>query len=75
VVAQFQAKPNQLVLETFNPSTGASLSKQAIPLKNISGDFYAIPTVFGWVGNIAYLAIETNIYTLDVTTGQLKVLY
>jgi len=47
LVVQFQAKPNQLVLETFNPATGASLSKQAIPLKNISGDFYALPTVLG----------------------------
>ena len=39
LVVQFQAKPNQLVLETFNPATGASLSKQAIPLKNIFGGF------------------------------------
>jgi hypothetical protein len=75
VVAQFQAQPNQLVLETFNPSTGVSLSKQAIPLKNVSGDFYDIPTVLGWQGNIAYLNIDLNIYSLDVTTGQLKVLY
>ena len=75
VVAQFQAKPNQLVLETFNPATGASLSKQAIPLKNVSGDFYDIPTVLGWQGNIAYLVIDLNIYSLDVSTGQLKIIY
>jgi outer membrane protein assembly factor BamB len=75
VVVQFQAQPNQLVLETFNPATGASLSKQAIPLKNISGDFYGIPAVLGWQGNIAYLNIDSNIYSLDVSTGQLKVIY
>lgn len=72
---QFQAQPNQLILETFNLATGASLSKQTIPLKNISGDFYAIPTVFGWVGNVAYVDIELNIYPLDVTTGRLKIIY
>jgi len=75
VVVQFQAQPNQLVLETFNPATGASLSKQAIPLINISGDFYSIPSVLGWQGNIGYLNIDSNIYSLDVTTGQLKVIY
>ena len=75
VVSTFQAKPNQLVLETFNPATGTSLNKQAVALKNISGDFYDIPSVVGWHGNIAYLNIELNIYSLDFTTGQLKVIY
>jgi outer membrane protein assembly factor BamB len=75
VVSKFQAQPNQLVLETFNPATGTSLGKQAIPLKGISGDFYDIPTMIGWQGNIAYLNIDLSIYSLDVTTGQLKVIY
>jgi outer membrane protein assembly factor BamB/ribosomal protein L7/L12 len=75
VVVQFQAQPNQLVLETFNPATGASLSKQAIPLKNISGDFYGIPAILGWQGNIGYINIDSNMYSLDVSTGQLKVIY
>ena len=75
VVSKFQAQPNQLVLETFNPATGTSLGKQAIPLKGVSGDFYDIPTVIGWQGNIAYLNIDLSIYSLDVTTGQLKVIY
>ena len=75
VVSKFQGQPNQLVLETFDPAAGTSLGKQAIALKNVSGDFYDIPTVIGWQGNIAYLSLELNIYTLDVTTGQLKVIY
>ena len=75
VVSQFQAKPNQLVLETFNPATGASLGKQAILLKRISGDFYDIPSVIGWQGNVAYLALDLSVYSLDVSTGQLKVIY
>jgi hypothetical protein len=75
VVIEFQAKPNQLVLETFDPATGTSMGKKALPLKRISGDFYDIPTVLGWQGNVAYLSMDLNIYSLDVTTGQLKMIY
>jgi outer membrane protein assembly factor BamB/ribosomal protein L7/L12 len=75
VVGKFQAKPNQLVLETFDPATGTSLGKRAISLNRISGDFYDIPTVIGWQGNTAYLNVDLNIYSLDVTTGQLKAIY
>jgi hypothetical protein len=75
VVATFQAQPNQLVLETFNPANGSSTGKQAIALKNVSGDFYDIPTVLGWQGNIAYVSIDLEIYSLDITTGQLKSIY
>ena len=75
VVCTFQGQPNQLVLETFNPASGTSLGKKAIPLNNISGDFYDIPTVLSWQGNVAYLSLDLNIYSLDVTTGQLKVIY
>jgi ribosomal protein L7/L12 len=75
VVATFQAQPNQLVLETFNPATGSSTGKRAIALKNVSGDFYDIPKVLGWQGNLAYVDIDLEIYSLDVATGQLKVIY
>ena len=75
VVSTFQAQPNQLVLETFNPASGTSMSKQAVALKKVSGDFYDIPTVLGWQGNIAFIYLEINIYSLDITTGQIKVIY
>jgi outer membrane protein assembly factor BamB/ribosomal protein L7/L12 len=75
VVIEFQAKPNQLVLETFNQASGASMGKKAVPLKRVSGDFYGIPKVLGWQGDVAYLTIELNIYSLDVTTSQLKLIY
>ncbi len=75
VVATFQAQPNQLILETFNPATGSSTGKQAIALKNVSGDFYDIPKVLGWQDNLAYVDIDLEIYSLDVTTGQLKMIY
>jgi ribosomal protein L7/L12 len=75
VVVKFQGKPNQLVLETFNPADGTSQGKQTLPLNKVSGDFYSIPTVIGWQGSVAYLSLESNIYALDVATGKMKVVY
>ena len=75
VVITFRGEPNQLTLETFNPADGTSLGKQTVPLKTISGDFYSIPAVIGWQGNLLYLDIESNIYSLDVSTGHLKIVY
>ncbi len=75
VIMKFQAQPNQLIMETFNPADGTSLGTQTIKLNKVSGDFYEIPTVISWQGNIAYLSLESNIYTLDVTSGKLKTLY
>jgi outer membrane protein assembly factor BamB len=75
VVIKFQGKPNQLVLETFNPADGTSQGKQTLALNKVSGDFYSIPTVIGWQGSLVYLSLESNIYALDVATGKLKVMY
>ena len=75
VVIKFQAKPNQLVLEIFNPADGTSQGKQTLALNKVSGDFYSIPTVIGWQGSLVYLSLESNIYALDVTTGKMKVVY
>ena len=75
VVIKFQAKPNQLVLESFNPADGTSPGNQTIMLNKISGDFYVIPTVIGWQGDTVYLSLEANIYSLDVANGTLKLVY
>ena len=75
VVMKFQAKPNQLILQTFNPVDGISLGSQTIALGRISGDFYESPTFIGWQGDVAYFSLESNIYSLDVTTGKLKAVY
>jgi hypothetical protein len=48
---------------------------RSLALKKVSGDFYSIPTVFGWQGNVVYLSLESNIYALDVATAKLKVVY
>jgi hypothetical protein len=75
VILKFQGKPNQLSLETFNPADGTSMGKQTLPLKKVSGDFYSIPTVIGWQGSLVYLSLESNIYSLETTTGKFKLVY
>jgi outer membrane protein assembly factor BamB len=75
VVINFKGEPNQLVMQTFNPADGTSQGQQTIALNKISGDFYSIPTVVGWQGSVVYLSVESNLYSLDVTTGKLKTIY
>ncbi|MEW5830782.1 MAG: PQQ-binding-like beta-propeller repeat protein [Chloroflexota bacterium] len=75
LLIEFQAEPNQLVLKTFDPASGSSLGETAIPMKEVSGDFYSIPTVIGWHGTEIYFILDTRIYALDVATGQLVMKY
>jgi hypothetical protein len=70
---QFQAAPNQLVLQTLNPADGTPASAITLPFKAVSGDFYAVPTVIGWQDNVIYFVLESKIYSVDITTG--KVLF
>jgi outer membrane protein assembly factor BamB/ribosomal protein L7/L12 len=75
VVMTFKGQPNQLVIETFNPADGTSLGKKTIALSHISGDFYSIPSVISWQGNLGYLSLDYGFYSLDVVSDTLKFLY
>jgi LSD1 subclass zinc finger protein len=70
---KFQGAPNQMLLDTINPTDGTLISEQTIPLTQVSGDFYSIPKVIGWQDNIVYLNVDSIIYVVDITTG--KVLF
>ena len=73
VLLQFQAAPNQLVLQTLNPADGTPASEITVPFKAVSGDFYAVPTMIGWQDNVIYFVLESKVYGVDITTG--KVLF
>ncbi|MEW6092974.1 MAG: PQQ-binding-like beta-propeller repeat protein, partial [Chloroflexota bacterium] len=45
VVIQFQAAPNQLLIQTLDPDDGTLVSEMTVALKGISGDFYSVPEV------------------------------
>jgi len=71
----FQAEPNQVVLENINPADGSSQGQQTLALKKITGDFYSIPTIIGWQGNLGYINLEADLYLIDLSAGQLKSIY
>ena len=75
ILIKFQANPNQLVLDTINPTDGTLLSEQTVTLKQVTGDFYSIPTVIGWQDNLVYLSLDSKIYALDITTGEVLLHY
>jgi len=71
LLLEFQAEPNQLVLTLINPSDGTSQSEQTIEMKKVTGDFFSAPTIIGWWGEVVYFILDTNIYALDTTTGEI----
>ena len=75
VLLTFRGEPNQLTLERLNLADGTSLGSQTLDLKGVVGDFYGIPQVFAWQGNLAYLNIDNDLYTLDILSGELKTIY
>jgi len=75
VLIQFQATPNQLVIQMVNPADGTLTSETSVVLKAVSGDFYSVPKVIGWQDNLLYISLETNIYAVNVSTGKVKFSY
>lgn len=75
ILIKFQANPNQLVLDTLNPSDGSLLDELIVPMKLVTGDFYSVPTVLGWQENLVYLSLDSKIYALDITTGEVLLHY
>jgi outer membrane protein assembly factor BamB/ribosomal protein L7/L12 len=71
VLVEFQAEPNQLVLKTIDIASGSSTDEKILALKKVSGDFYSVPELIGWQGNIAYYHVETAIYAFDISTGEI----
>ncbi len=72
---EFQGEPNQIIIETLAPSSGASLGSQKLAMEKISGDFYSVPDVIGWQGPRVYLYIDVQLYVLDLDAGRLRLIY
>jgi len=71
MVLEFQAEPNQLVIKTINLTDGSTITEKTLPLKSVSGDFYSTPEIIGWQGNLLYFTMESRLYVLDVSTGEI----
>lgn len=75
LMIEFQAEPNQLLLRTYDPANGTSLSELIIPMKDVVGDFYSVPLVLGWHADELYFLLDGRLYALDVTNGELMMEY
>jgi len=75
ILIKFQADPNQLVLDAINPTDGTLLSERSTALKQVTGDYYSAPKVIGWQDNLVYLSLDSKIYALDITTGEILFYY
>jgi outer membrane protein assembly factor BamB len=75
LLIEFQAEPNQLVLTTYNPADGSNLGEKIVPMKDVTGDFYSVPVVIGWHASEMYFILDSQVYALDVETGQLVMKY
>ena len=75
VLIQFQAAPNQFVIQTVNPADRTLTSETSVALKAVTGDFYSVPKVIGWQDNLLYISLDANIYAVDVSTGKVKFSY
>lgn len=70
LLIQFQAEPHQLLLTTYDPTNGSKLDEKTIPLKDVIGRFYSVPSVIGWYDSQVYFTLDGKVYVLDVASMQ-----
>jgi outer membrane protein assembly factor BamB len=70
ILVQFQAAPNQLIIQSIDPTDGSQVDEMTIPLKAVSGDFYSVPKVISWKGDLIYMALDGKIYCINYMTGE-----
>ncbi|MFH2102355.1 MAG: PQQ-binding-like beta-propeller repeat protein [Chloroflexota bacterium] len=75
LLLDFRAEPNRLVLTTLDPADGSNLGEMTVPFETISMDFFSAPDIIGWSGQVVYLILNTHVYVLDITSGELLLRY
>ncbi len=72
VVIHFEIKPNQFVVESYDPQTGVQQKKVTIPAGIDDSDYYYVREVLGWQGSKFWMVVELQIYSIDVEQGKLS---
>jgi outer membrane protein assembly factor BamB/ribosomal protein L7/L12 len=70
VLIQFQAAPTQLLIQTVDPADGTLAAEITIPLKSVTSDFYSIPEVIAWRGELVYFSLDATIFCVNILTGE-----
>ncbi len=74
VLLNFQANPNQLTFQTIDPKSGTVAAGKTIKL-NISGDFYAPPSLVAWQDPVAWFLVESDLVGFDAGAMSIKFSY
>ncbi len=70
----FQADRIQLVFQAINPKDGTAAAGKTIAL-NISGDFYAPPTLIAWQDPVAWFLVDSDLVGFDAGAMSIKFSY
>jgi hypothetical protein len=68
---RFEAAPNQLVIQSLDPRDGNVSGEITTPLKGVSGDFYSVPQIIAWDGDLVYLSLDGMLYCINIQTGEI----
>jgi outer membrane protein assembly factor BamB/DNA-directed RNA polymerase subunit RPC12/RpoP len=71
MLLNFQAEPNQLVIQTIDLTTGVSSNELTILFKSVSSDFYSVPETIDWQENLLYLSLDSDLYSIDTSNGKI----
>lgn len=70
-VLNFQAEPNQLVIQSIKLDNGVGSTEIIVPFKSVIGDFYSIPNIIAWRKNLLYLSLDSDLYVIDTSNGKI----
>lgn len=71
----FSGEPNEVTFASIDLSTGVSKTESTAPLKKVMGDFYSVPTIIGWQGDVVFMEVDGNLYSLDTASSKIKVIF
>ena len=71
----FQGEPGKVVLEGIDISNGSIIKNQTLKIKGVGDEFYSIPSVIEWKGDLGYFNIDSSLYFLDLVEPTLDLIY
>jgi hypothetical protein len=74
LLMEFQAAPNQIIFRTLNPRDGSVTIGKTIAL-DVSGDFYAAPTIVAWQDPVVWVIVETKLLAIEISSMSVKYSY
>jgi len=71
----FMGEPGKVVLAKINLPDGMISDSLSLNIKGIGDEFYSVPKVIQWSGNLGYFSIDSGLYVLDLAEDKLNLIY